>query len=97
MNKILYRVLEKGYQFDSYGREYWEEKEVTREAIHVYNRPHNYSDSIDAYYAADCTEDEAERVCNEFNDRNTGMFSPSMRAENVPFGMLFVVREPYDD
>lgn len=97
MKKIVYEVQVSEWRFDSYGNEYRYEDWEKREAIRVYHKPKNFCDAITAYYAAECDEEEAERICKEYNAKRDNAFAPSMSAEAVPYGMLFTIREPYDD
>ena len=95
---IKYTVHKHGYSFDDNGREIEYDHNVEKEAIAVYYKPHCYSDSIHAYYAAECTCEEAESVAEAFNkEYNVHPYAPRMTIEEVPFGMMFIITEPYDD
>ena len=67
----------------------------------IFLKPHCYCDRVEKMLAENCSAEEAERICSEFN----GHYEPWARFQPVPSlsyeetaeGIVFTQRDPYDD
>ena len=102
MATIKYSVIQKGYVFDSYGNEEWQERIREREAEVIYRYDEAYRSKETVYWAPECGTEEAESVCKKYNEevrrRNPqNPYAPSLRFETVPYGKFFIEHFPYND
>ena len=94
---IKYHYEKSSWEFDDYGREHRKTVSETREAQLIYTKPVHYCDGEKMYFAAECSESEAKRVCEEINAAREHQFSDYAEYVMVPNGALIRVIHPYND
>lgn len=99
MYTLKYTLIKGEYEYDDYGNEEFVEHEYHLEAQFVYRKPAHYCDAVEVYYAPECTEEIADEVERQFYEEHPRVhqFCPTIHHESVPYGIMFMVREPYDD